>query len=191
VNGYEKVNIIPTEKYPEVTMDERPRLYGMPTWADMLSPRQLLCMGVLVEELRKLRVEIVNAEATDLGEAISHLLAFGIDTLANYNCYLAFWHAPRQVIRSLFDRHDFSFKVTFTGMAPCGAGVDLDWSIENVIEPYEELAELSQAEHTQVVAISLGSATNLSQLTDGEITPVVVDPPYADNVQYSELADFF
>jgi len=28
-------------------------------------------------------------------------------------------------------------------------------------------------------------------LDDGSITAVVVDPPYADNVQYSELADFF
>src|SRR5208283_224259 len=29
------------------------------------------------------------------------------------------------------------------------------------------------------------------QLSDKSITAVVVDPPYADNVQYSELADFF
>jgi adenine-specific DNA methylase len=37
----------------------------------------------------------------------------------------------------------------------------------------------------------MGSATNLPQIADKSITAVVVDPPYADNVQYSELADFF
>jgi adenine-specific DNA methylase len=41
------------------------------------------------------------------------------------------------------------------------------------------------------VEISLGSATSLPQIGSGTITAVVVDPPYADNVQYSELADFF
>jgi len=41
------------------------------------------------------------------------------------------------------------------------------------------------------VLITQGSATNLPDLADGSVTAVVVDPPYADNVQYSELADFF
>ena len=40
-------------------------------------------------------------------------------------------------------------------------------------------------------AATPGSATNLAHLDDGSVTAVVVDPPYADNVQYSELADFF
>jgi adenine-specific DNA methylase len=41
------------------------------------------------------------------------------------------------------------------------------------------------------VEITQGSATSLAHLDDGAVTAVVVDPPYADNVQYSELADFF
>ncbi|MFH0980441.1 MAG: DUF1156 domain-containing protein, partial [Planctomycetota bacterium] len=57
---WEQENIIPTELYPEVTTDERPRTYGMPRWADMFAPRQLLGFGVLVEELHALRSEIVK-----------------------------------------------------------------------------------------------------------------------------------
>lgn len=189
--AWERENIIPTEEYPEVTTDPRPRRYGMPRWADMFTPRQLLCMGVLVEELRRLRDEIVRAEGEEVGEAVLHLLAFAVDKLANYNNTLASWHAPRQVIRSLFDRHDFSFKITFTEMAPCNAGAGLDWSIENVAEPFEKIAELPRHDRTEMVNISQGSATNLADLSDGSITAVVVDPPYADNVQYCELADFF
>ncbi len=189
--AWEQNNIIPTELYPEVSSDERPRTYGMPRWADMFSPRQLLAFGVLVEELRKMRPEIVKAERQELGEASVHLLAFVIDKFANYDSYLASWHAPRSVIRSVFDRHDFSFKPTFAEMAPCGSGAGLAWAIDNTLESAEELGSLSRSDKSSPVEISLGSATSLPQIPDGSITAVVVDPPYADNVQYSELADFF
>src|SRR5204863_1300877 len=41
------------------------------------------------------------------------------------------------------------------------------------------------------VSLNLGSATQLPQIADESVSAVVVDPPYDDNVQYSELADFF
>lgn len=189
--GWEKANIIPTELYPVVSSDERPRLYGMPKWADMFSPRQLLCFGVLVEELRALRLEIVKDEGKERGEAVVHLLAFVIDKFTNYNSILCSWHAPRAVMRSVFDRHDFSFKATFAEMAPCNSGSGLAWAIDNTIDSAENLAELPRNNSSKPVEISLGSATSLPQLADKSITAVVIDPPYADNVQYSELADFF
>jgi putative DNA methylase len=188
---WEKANIVPTELYPAVSSDERPRLYGMPRWADMFSPRQLLCFGVLMEELRRLREEVLKAEGSELGEAIVHLLAFVIDKFANYNSVLASWHAPRAVIRSVFDRHDFSFKAAFTELAACKPNMGVDWAVDNTIEAYEQIAKLPRAESIFPVEISLGSATNLPHINDCSITAVIVDPPYADNVQYSELADFF
>lgn len=188
---WEKRNIIPTEEYPEVSSDERPRLYGMPRWADMFAPRQLLCMGVLVEELQKLRREIVKAEGEELGEAVVHLLAFGLDKFVNCNCSSTRWHSSHEVIAGKMDRHDFAFKPAFAEMAACNAGMGLAWAIENPIEAYEDIAKLCRAENAQPAGISLGSATNLPQIADESITAVVVDPPYADNVQYSELADFF
>jgi adenine-specific DNA methylase len=189
--GLERNNIIPTELYPEVSSDERPRLYGMPRWADMFSPRQLLCFGVLVEELRKLRSEIVKADGTDVAAAVEHLLAFAIDKLTNYNSVLGSWHAPHSVMRGVFDRHDFSFKPTFAEMASCNAGGGLDWAIDNVLDAYETISRLPRHESSRPVEISISSATSLPELADGSMTAVVVDPPYADNVQYAELADFF
>jgi len=189
--AWEKNNVIPTELYPEVSSDDRPRLYGMPRWADMLSPRQLLCFGTLVEELNRLRDEIIKAEDHDAGEAVVHLLAFVIDKLANYNSYLASWHAPRSVMRSVFDRHDFAFKASFAEMAPCNAGTGVEWAIDNTLESAQQLAGLAHADSTAPAEISMGSATSLPHLADKSVTAVVVDPPYDDNVQYSELADFF
>lgn len=189
--SWEKNNIIPTEQYPKVSSDERPRLYGMPGWADMFSPRQLLAMGTLVEELRNLRPEIIKAEGAELGEAIIHLLAFAINKFANRNCNSTRFEPSHGVIVGKMDRHDYAFKSTYAEMAPCFAGSGLDWAIENTIEAYEDIARLPRHKNAQSVEISLGSATNLSQIADNSITAVVVDPPYAENVQYSELADFF
>ncbi|MDF0667049.1 MAG: DUF1156 domain-containing protein [Nitrospira sp.] len=188
---WEKKNIIPTEMYPEVSSDERPRLYGMPRWADLFSHRQLLCFGVLVEELRSLRTEILKAEGNELGEALVHLLALVLDKFANWNAILSSWNPPAGTARSVFDRHDFSFKATYSEMAPCRAGAGLEWATDSCIEAYEEVSSLSRHDGGSHVDISLGSSTSLPQLVDKSITAVVVDPPYADNVQYSELADFF
>ncbi len=190
--AWEQANVIPTEEYPEISSDPRPRLYGMRRWADMFSPRQLLCFGTLVEELRDLRPEIVAAEGEDLGEAVVHLLALGIDKLVDYNNYCNTWEMTRGIVKHIFQRHDFSFKATFAEMAPCAAGSGLDWAIGNACDAYEGISKLPRANgESPTVQISLGSATSLPQLDDGSVTAVVVDPPYADNVQYSELSDFF
>ena len=190
-SGWEKANLIPNEKIPVGDKTGEPMNRGITTWADMFSPRQLLCFGVLVEDLMKLKDEILKEEGKELGEAVIHLLSFVIDKFLNYNSVLGSWHAPRSVMRSVFDRHDFSFKSTFAEMAPCGSGAGLEWAINNTLESIEDLIHLPRHPSASSVEIFLGSATNLPQIEDKSITAVVVDPPYADNVQYSELADFF
>lgn len=187
---WERESIIPTEKRYQGDCD-RSYAYGLTTWAGLFAPRQLFGFGVLVEELRGLRAEIVRKEGSELGEAIIHLLAFATDKFLNYNSVLGSWHAPRSVIRSVFDRHDFAFKVTFAEMAPCGSGTGLAWAIDNTLESAEELSRLPRGDGAAPATISMGSATNLPQVESRSVSTVVIDPPYADNVQYSELADFF
>lgn len=189
-SAWEKNNVIPVELYPEVSSDERPRRYGMPRWADLFSHRQLLAFGVLADELRQLRHEIVLSEGKDSGEPAAQLLAFAIDKLLSHNSCQSRWDPANKKITNAFERHDFSFRATFAEMAVCSSGRGLAWAIDNVIEGYEEISHLPRSNSTPV-EISLGSASNLPQLADGSITAAVVDPPYTDNVQYSELADFF
>lgn len=188
---WERTGIIPVEMYPEVSTDHRPRTYGMPRWADLFSPRQLLAMGTLVEELRSLRHEICAAEGDDLGEAVVHLLALGVDKFADYNCQQVVWHNSRCVVAHTFSQHAYPFKATFAEMAPCNAGSGLAWAFDNVLSAWEDLEKLPRSDKARPATLTKGSATNLSDLKDGSVQAVVVDPPYADNVQYSELADFF
>ena len=139
---WERSNVIPTEDRTKGDCD-RSFVYGVTKWADMFSPRQLLCLGVLVEELREMRSEIVEAEGEELGEAVIHMLALGLDKFANWNAILSSWNAPAQTARSVFDRHDFSFKATFCEMAPCNAGSGLDWALDNVLDAYGNGAQLA------------------------------------------------
>jgi putative DNA methylase len=188
---WERENVIPIERIPVGDKTGEPMARGILTWADMFSARQLLGMGVLVEELRALRSEIVAREGEERGGAIEHLLAFAIDKFANWNSVLASWNVRAQTLRSVFDRHDFAFKSTYAEMAACNEGGGLAWAIGNVLEAWEKLATLSRAHGYEAAATTLGSATSLPSVPNGSLAAVVVDPPYDDNVQYSELADFF
>jgi putative DNA methylase len=188
---WEGRNLIPTEHIPEGSKTREPLQHGICTWADMFSPRQLLGFGTLTEELHELRSQILTEEGEEMGEAIIHLLGVVLDKLANWNCILSSWNVNARTVRSLFDRHDFAFKSTFSEMAPVAAGGGLAWAIESALSSFEELAKLPRAEVTHAVDFTQGSATSLVHLGDHSLDAVVVDPPYADNVQYSELADFF
>ncbi|MBM3214088.1 DUF1156 domain-containing protein [Candidatus Poribacteria bacterium] len=197
---WEREGVIPTEAIPTgdktgsdpyARGTDLPLKRGETHWSHLFSPRQLLAMGTLVEELRRLRPEIVRAEGAELGEAVMHLLAFAMDKVANHNCASSKWENTRQVIKGKFDRHDFAFRATFAEMATCVAGSGLEWAIDNVLDAYEALAKLPRVENAQPVVVTQGSATHLVEVDDGSVAAVVVDPPYADNVQYAELADFF
>jgi putative DNA methylase len=190
-HSWERSNVIPTESIPSGDKTKEPMVRGICQWTDMFSPRQLLGFGVLVEELRELRAEIVRIEGADVGSAVEQLLATAVDKFLNYNSNLASWHVTHSIVRSVFDRHDFAFKVTFAEMAPCEAGSGLNWAISSTIDAFEELAKLPKSDNSAPVEVTQGTATNLAHLANDSISAVVVDPPYADNVQYSELADFF
>jgi putative DNA methylase len=204
---WEAENVIPTEPIPEGS-DPRPLLYGMQTWADMFSPRQLLALGTFVETLRDLRAELRAALEPDRAAAVETYLALAISKAVNYNSYLASWHAPRCVIRSAFDRHDFSFKWTF-GEFDASANL-LPWCIDQVADAYQDMARLlapappasalapaptpaqdGPRDPRPAVVILQGNAADLSAVPDRSVHAVVTDPPYYDNVMYAELSDFF
>lgn len=197
-NDYKKIkrqwetnNIIPMESFPINASDKRPILYGMSKWSNLFAPRQLLVIGTLVDELNNLHSDICKAEGNDIGEKIIHLLSFSIDKLINYNSILASWKSGQGGMRSTFDRHDYSFKPTWAEIAPIKSGEGFKWAIKNTLKAFKEISELHTVNDIKLPTITLGSATHLPQIIDKSITTVVVDPPYADNVQYSEMADFF
>lgn len=191
--------LIPTEAFPEGN-DNRPIQYGMPTWADFFSPRQLFAMGTITETLKVINREIINSEEENKHKAIITYLGFVIDKCADYMSCLCPWDSTRGKIAHLFSRHDFSFTWSY-GEFDASANL-LPWALNQVADAYSQISKLifpsqltfltqSHKRPVENLSIHRGSASSMKQIANGSVVNITVDPPYYDNVQYAELSDFF
>ena len=206
---WEALDMVPSEKFPEVSNDDRPIQYGMPLWRDLFSPRQLLCHGTSVEVFREmLDADRAEGNLDEVRQAAYGYLALSLDKVISYNCIMCRWHANREVIAQIFDRHDFSFKWSYAEMAPLIVGLGYDWAIGQTAKCIGELIALihpeadskignlfddaDQAEYTPPpITVTCKPGDSLDHIEDGSIDVVIMDPPYYANVMYAELSDFF
>ena len=206
---WEALDMVPSEKFPEVSNDDRPIQYGMPLWRDLFSPRQLLCHGTSVEVFREmLAADRTEGKLDEVRQAAYGYLALTLDTLLNYNNRSGRWDNTTGRVRSIFDRHDFAFVWSYAEMAPLISGVGYDWAIDKTAKCIRELVALirpdsekksgnlfddaNTAEYTPPpVSITCKPGDSLDHIEDGSIDVVVMDPPYYANVMYAELSDFF
>ena len=191
-------NIVPDEEFPPDANDDRPLQYGSPLWRDLFNPRQLYGHCVSVEVFHEMVDEYAK---TDLDRAALAYIALALDKMVNYNAIQVRWHAIREVVAGVFDRHDFSFKWSYAEMAPTITGLGYDWAIGQTGKALGELIELlGQSPDGKLaftaprpkpsVRITCASADALP-LEDTSVDCIVMDPPYYDNVMYAELSDFF
>lgn len=193
---WELKDILPNEKR-FIGPADRSENYGISTWDQAFSPRQLLVLGVFIETLMDMEKEIRATTDKNKADAIFTYLGFVFNKCINYNSLLASWHAPRSVLRSVFDRHDFSFKWTY-GEFDAVSSL-LPWAINQIDDAYKDLTQLTSPAQSSFIEgklslepyIMQGSAASLPQIVDNSIDNITVDPPYYDNVQYAELSDFF
>ena len=196
---WQQTDLLPSEAIPGGSKTPEAIRYGIRSWDQMFSGRQLLAMGTAVEELRRLESDILQECSQERALAILAYLAIAIDKAVNYNSIISSWNVNRGIVRSVFDRHDFSFKWSFAEF--CGAYNLMPWTVKQVVDSYRALAALAQPSRqilfpsgpekaADLVEVDQGDAAALS-ITSGSIASVVVDPPYYDNVQYAELSDFF
>ena len=207
---WEAAGLVPREPFPGGN-DPRPLLYGMPTWADMFSPRQLLSLVTFLETLHEVATEMRREMDEERAAAVETYLGIMMDKAAIYD-NRACRFDPSRGIRSIFDRHDFAFVWSH---AEFDASANLlPWSIDQIVNSYKELAHLTRsaqlplwnvgqtfqsaqgqarkpAPPVERLQIWQGSATDMTQVESGSIHHICVDPPYYDNVMYAELSDFF
>ncbi len=197
---WEAFDIVPSERFPEDSNDDRPIQYGMPLWRDLFSPRQLLCHGMSVEAFREMLEADREAGALSaVRKAAYGYLALSLDKLRDYNSRMTRWHVGRQVMVNTFDRHDFAFVWSYAEMAPLIVGLGYDWAIKQTAKCIGELVALIRPEGDGLfegaepppVAITCKPGDGLDHIADHSIDAVVMDPPYYDNVMYAELSDFF
>lgn len=195
---WEADGILPTEEIPtEANYDRGHRLYGINSWLEFFTPRQALVHGTFGAEFARLVPE-VRAALGDRADAVLFELALMQGKALNWNARSSSWNIFRQGMRSVFEKHNFSFKWTFAEFE--GARALYSWCLDQLLDAYGGIARLldeTGASESDIndrlqrsVTVTQGSATSLP-LDDGTVTHICMDPPYYDNVMYAELADFF
>ena len=80
---WEALDIVPCEEIPDGNKTTEPHRYGMRTWRDLFSPRQLLCHGTSVEVFREmLDADRENDEFDDVRRIAYGYLALTLDHIA-------------------------------------------------------------------------------------------------------------
>jgi adenine-specific DNA methylase len=181
------------------THGNTPAQYDAHVFSDLFNPRQLLFHCASVEVLRELHERITKEFPNARGDAIVTYLSLAADKCLDYNSRLMRWDGTRKKIVNTFARHDFSFKWSH---AEFDASRNLlPWALDQICDAYSGIAGLVASAHSPLfdglsespverLRITRGPAQDLP-LGKGTLRIITVDPPYYDNVNYAELADFF
>lgn len=192
---------------PEQEMPKNPRwfsppLYGISTFADLFTPRQLVAVTTfsdLVQEARErvrtdailaglppddVRLNTGGIGATSYADAVATYLAIAVDRLADRNSTICSWDTGYIKVRNTFARQAIPMAWDFAEANPMSKSTGnflgaVDWVAEvTQLSPCYALGETKQRDATATV--------------NGIVHPMIcTDPPYYDNIGYADLSDFF
>jgi len=192
---------VPTEQIPTHNHDvDRLPMYGMPRWCDAFTRRQLLALTTLsdlVGEARGrvlhdsyatgaaagVRLETGGIDADAYADAVATYLGLALSKATDMNNKLTTWKPSMDQAINLFKRQAIPMTWDFPETPPLSerhAGGYLT-SLGGMVKALEALP----ANGVDHVAMLDASSMDLSR---GLIS---TDPPYYDNISYSDLSDFF
>lgn len=162
-------------------------LYGLKLFGDLFNHRQVLALLSLCESVRKLHNQLEKAcTAREHALAVATLIGTGVSKLSDFCSTLCtFNYTGGRGVKNTFGRQalpmvwDYSETNVFN---PDGAS----WPA--VMEDIPSVLDNIPA--SVPGAVSRGSATSLPY-APGSLDAVITDPPYYDNVPYSNISDYF
>ena len=184
--------LVPTENFPETANDTRPIQYGAPRWCDLFNPRQLLTHLTYLEKFQQAKEKLFagkerGSEEWEFAEAILTYGTMIFDTCLNYNALLSRWHFRRTRISPVMELQAFPFKWSYAEWSQIETGCK--WAVFKILKSLRQIIELLP-ENPLKPFVYYGTATKIP-LKDKSVPCIVVDPPYAENVMYAEVSDFF
>ncbi|MCD6307163.1 MAG: DUF1156 domain-containing protein, partial [Deltaproteobacteria bacterium] len=190
---WDAAGLIPTETIPLAHKTKEPLRVGMTRWCDMFTPRQLLGHVTLIEELNRLKPEIMAELGEEKGKAVVTYLQFAIDKGLDYNSRQTRWEYTRGIVKGTFGRHDYSLKWTFGEMIFIGPNSGASWGLSQILDAYKGMAELTSKNTYEkcYTLITNNTAAHMPRIQDRSVDVICMDPPYYNNVQYAELSDYF
>ncbi len=219
-----RVYLSPTDEHEELVRsaepDTRPEIafepnalgfrvgsYGLTTFGDLFTNRQLVALNTFSDLVHEARAEVERdalaagfsdpesptSDPTPLrdggtgarayAEAVSAYLAFAVNRLADRGSTICSWDSSRQNIRNTFGRQAIPMVWDFAEANPfCSSTGNwmsmCDW-IWKVLAGLVPKSEGLLGQHeAQTISYPEGSV-------------VSTDPPYYDNIGYADLSDFF
>jgi putative DNA methylase len=191
---------------PEMSLPNNPRdfktpNYGLTTFADLFTPRQLLALTTfsdLTAQARELiRQNTIAAGMADDGkglegggggalayaEAVSVYLGMGVSRLADIQNSLCSWETSKTQVRHLFTKQAIPMLWDFgeNNLFADAAG-DFGVSLGSIIRVMERWSPHNMGFAYQADAQTQTISANKS---------ISTDPPYYDNIGYADLSDFF
>jgi putative DNA methylase len=189
----------PEAPLPLEALGFRVQNYGMTHWADLFTNRQLLALTTLSDLVAEARERVLRdglgpgasaggrLEDGGLGaeayaDALATYLSFCVSRTAGYQSALGVWsnHPKNELVVHLFGRPTLSMAWDFGESSPLSEFSASYRIIPNAID-------------MALPARPVRAAT--VQQADAALVPfdavVSTDPPYYDNIGYSDLSDFF
>ena len=191
----------PTANLPAQAPSFRVQAYGMTVWSDLFTNRQLTALtsfGDLVSEVREqvvrdarnggmasgARLSDGGSGAEAYADAVATYLALIVSRLTDYQSSITTWASNPQmeILRNVFARQAIPMAWDFAEGNPFGpSSGTLDIMITAVSKVIDLLPARGAARASQADAASRPYAGSLT----------ATDPPYYDNIGYSDLSDFF
>lgn len=176
-------------------------LYGLTTWGDLFTGRQLTTLTMLsnlVSEAREqARLDALKCGLDDDGialadggtgatayaDAVATYLAVGVDKSADYNSSICGWISGGETIRSTFGRQAIPMTWDYCEANTLGQATGaFATSLAQSVKVLEVTTPGSPGFAVQADAAKQG-------ISEGKI--ISTDPPYYDNIGYADLSDFF
>jgi len=171
-----------------------PPRYGMTTFEDLFTRRQLVGLSTLTDLIPEVNRQVLEdarsaseGNALAYAKAISTYLALNISKLADLGNALCPWEPVAECPRNLFGRQLVSMTWNFAEgnffSDSSGSWGIIVENFERNIRSYMQLSHLPPS--GEIVQ------RDAKKLTAHEQFILSTDPPYYDNVPYADLADFF
>lgn len=169
------------------------RGYGIESWGELFNSRQKLALITLVEQVRKIYEEMrKEGQEEEYAKAVASYLALAVSKGANYCSALCRWHVSRELLAPTLIMQAFPMVWDYGESSPLPVigGVTFKSMLNDIIEVLGYLFQIPLIFANTPPQVNQGSATELPY-PDEYFDAVFTDPPYYDNIQYSELSDFF
>ena len=156
--GRDAPELLPDELIPAGDATDGLLAWGLTSWRELFSDRQLLAHGSCVRALRELAAaDRAAGDLNELRQAAWICAALALDKMINRNSLLTRWTPAGQSVNATFDIHDYAMRWSYAELAVGGAhGGGLAWALDDMGECLDRLCRMTAATAEPVVAAAGG-----------------------------------